>query len=249
MYHELEQPGKPMLLADPGYVRYVVSQKTFALQMHRLQELGFTGMSVGDALSNTAVDGAVAVSFDDGCETDLTVAAPILREAGIGATFYVSSALIGQPGYLSAAQLSSLAALGFKIGCHGASHRFLTDITDRDLAAETAGAKDALEGLLGRPVEHFSCPGGRWDARVLQAVRGAGFRSMATSEPGAMRATTGVIRRNAVLRHTTDAEFARLCRGRRTLAEWLRQKSLKGAKRILGTTAYERTRELLLRGR
>ena len=238
-----------MRLADPGYVRYVVSQVTFARQMQRLQELGFMGMSVGDALSNTAVDAAVAVSFDDGCESDLTVAAPILREAGIGATFYVSSALIGQPGYLSAAQLSSLAALGFEIGCHGASHRFLTEITDRDLAVETAGAKETLEELLGQPIKHFSCPGGRWDDRVLRAVLDAGFRSMATSEPGEMRTRTGILRRNAVLRHTTEAEFARLCQGRRTLAEWLRQKSLKGAKRLLGTATYEGARAFLLRGR
>ena len=248
MYHELERPGIPMRLPDPGYVRYVVSQDRFAAQMRRLREWGFDGMSVGDAFSGTSMRKPIVVSFDDGCESDLTVAAPILRAEGIGATFYVSSALLGQPGYLSASQLASLAALGFEIGCHGATHRFLTELTDRELVDETLGAKQVLEALIGQPIEHFSCPGGRWDERVRRAVRSAGFRSMATSDAGMMRTDEGILRRNAVLRHTTEAGFAMLCSGRRSVSARFREASLKGAKRVLGTAAYERARGFFLRG-
>jgi peptidoglycan/xylan/chitin deacetylase (PgdA/CDA1 family) len=249
MYHELEQPGTPMRLPDPGYVRYVVSRDRFATQMRRLREWGFDGVSVGDALSGKSMRKPIVVSFDDGCESDLVVAAPILRQEGIGATFYVSSALIGQAGYLSSSQLVSLAALGFEIGCHGATHRYLTELTDRDLVDETLGAKEVLEGLVGQPIEHFSCPGGRWDERVRRAVRSAGFRSMATSDAGMMRTDEEILRRNAVLRHTTDAEFGMLCSGRRSVSTRFREASLKGAKRVLGTATYERARDLFLRGK
>jgi peptidoglycan/xylan/chitin deacetylase (PgdA/CDA1 family) len=248
MYHELERSGKPMRLTDPGYVRYVVSEAHFASQMRQLRGLGYRGASVGDVLAARSGRMALAITFDDGCESDLTVAAPILREQGIGATFYVSAALLDQPGYLSVSQVRSLHVLGFEIGCHGATHRYLTDISDHDLADETAGAKRVLEELLGQPIVHFSCPGGRWDNRVLLAVMRAGFQSLATSEAGEMRASERILRRNAVLRHTTEAEFVLLCQGRQTASARLRQASLKGAKCILGTVAYERARNFFLRG-
>jgi peptidoglycan/xylan/chitin deacetylase (PgdA/CDA1 family) len=42
------------------------------------------------------------VSFDDGNASDLRIALPALRERGIGATFFVVAARLGEPDYLSA---------------------------------------------------------------------------------------------------------------------------------------------------
>src|SRR5262249_26074061 len=141
-------------------------------QLARLRAGGFRGLSVGEALAGGAGEGPeVVLTFDDGCETDLVTAAPLLEEAGFRATFYVVTGFVGRPGYLGAAQLCELAGRGFEVGCHSQTHAYLPDLDEAGLDEEVAGAKGRLEQLLGRRVEHFSCPGGRWSRRVAAAAR------------------------------------------------------------------------------
>jgi peptidoglycan/xylan/chitin deacetylase (PgdA/CDA1 family) len=49
-------------------------------------------------------------------------------------------------------------------------------------AAQIRGGKDALEQLLGQPVEGFCYPGGKFDRRIQDSVREAGFRYARTVE-------------------------------------------------------------------
>jgi hypothetical protein len=80
MYHELELPGRRLCQSEPGYVRYILSETSFRTQMDWLRRNGWQGLSVSEAL--TFPDGkSVAFTFDDGSETDLIVAAPILKES------------------------------------------------------------------------------------------------------------------------------------------------------------------------
>ncbi len=181
MYHELETPGRVLRQAEPGYVRYIVRASDFRAQMELLRNEGWKGLSVGDAVASFA-DKTVAITFDDGCETDLLSAAPILREFDFGATFYITSGWSGQPGYLAHSQIRELSSLGFEIGCHSMSHLYLTDLDDAGLRREIVDAKLFLEKVISRPVEHFSCPGGRFDRRVANVARDAGYRTVATSE-------------------------------------------------------------------
>ena len=250
MYHELENPGRPVRQNEPGYVRYVVAANEFRAQMEMLKSEGWKGLGVGDAIASFA-DKTVAITFDDGCETDLLFAAPILRELGFGATFYITSGWSGQPGYLSHAQLRELSSLGFEIGCHSMSHLYLTELDVAGLHREISDSKLQLEEVIGKPVEHFSCPGGRFDARVARVACEAGYLSVATSEIHANTPMTDhfALGRFAIMRHTTLPEFRRLCRGS---GLWQRQVgvSLRSAVRnVLGNSAYDRLRGAILRKR
>ena len=100
MYHELELPARRLCQSEPGYVRYILSQESFRSQMKWLAENGWRGLSVGEALGYPSGN-SVAITFDDGCETDLISAAPILKENGLNATFYVTAGFVGNPGYMS----------------------------------------------------------------------------------------------------------------------------------------------------
>src|SRR5437660_8464983 len=104
MYHELELPGRPLRETESGYVRYVLSESDFRAQVLWLREDGWQGMSVSQALDSPQ-DRAVAITFDDGTETDLIAAGPVLKEAGFQATFYVTVGFLGKRGYMSASQL------------------------------------------------------------------------------------------------------------------------------------------------
>jgi peptidoglycan/xylan/chitin deacetylase (PgdA/CDA1 family) len=248
MYHELEIPGRLLCQAEPGYVRYILTAANFRKQMQSLKDANLRGVSVSEALTFPAKP-SVAITFDDGCETDLLAAAPILKESGFGATFYVTSGVVGTRGYLSAPQLRELYGLGFEIGCHSMTHPYLPDLDDVRLHEEIVGAKKQLEQMLGRPVEHFSCPGGRYDQRVKDVAREAGYRTVATSRIHANSKSTDpfALGRVAVMRDTKPRIFLALCDGNRLWQLAIRDRLRHGAKRVLGNSFYDRLRATALR--
>jgi peptidoglycan/xylan/chitin deacetylase (PgdA/CDA1 family) len=242
MYHEVGE--------DAGCEhRYVVSPSAFAEQLAHLRKNGYEVADVGRALAHAnPVRRRVVLTFDDGAASDRLVAAPLLLEQGFGATFYVVPNFLGRPGFMTEAQVVELAQMGFEIGSHSMNHRYLTDLDDADLHEEVAGSKARLEEILGAPIAHFACPGGRVSGRVEQAVKEAGYRSLATSHVGRNGARTDPFRltRVAMYRHTSLPHFARLCRGQGLLARQLPETLLGAAKTLLGNSAFDRARSLVL---
>lgn len=248
MYHELELPGRPMCQDEPGYSRYVLGAFEFRAQMEYLRNNGWDGLSVGQALAYPEKH-SLGITFDDGCETDLIVAAPILREFAFGATFFITSGRLGSPGFLSHIQLRELSRLGFEIGCHSRTHPYLTELDENGLKKEMWEAKSEIEQITGKAVEHFSCPGGRYNPRVVEMARQAGYVSMCTSRTEANTINTDrfALGRVAILRDLSLPRFAAICDGtslrRMRTQNMLRQ----AAKRVLGNAAYDRVRARVLR--
>lgn len=247
MYHELELPGRTLVQSEPGYVRYILKLGTFRGQMEWLKNSGFRGLSVNDALRYPPEPG-VCITFDDGCETDLLAAAPILREFGFNATFYLTAGFLGTPGYLRADQVRELDALGFEIGCHSMTHPYLSDLSDTELKREIVDAKLQIEQIVGHPIEHFSCPGGRFDHRTLETARRAGFRTVANSRFHANSAATNLYRlgRVAVLRELPLEGFGAACHGRGLWKKQLQDRTRHGVRRVLGNRLYDHLRTTLL---
>ena len=139
MYHEIELPNRKFCQSEPGYVRYVIAIDEFRAQMSAIRESGLCGVSLSEALSFSSP--AVALTIDDGCETDLLAIAPVLKQFGYTATFYITAGLLGKPGYMSTSQLRELSALDFEIGSHSMTHPYLSDLDDSSLHRETADSK------------------------------------------------------------------------------------------------------------
>jgi peptidoglycan/xylan/chitin deacetylase (PgdA/CDA1 family) len=247
MYHELELPGRALCQSEPGYVRYILSESSFRSQMDWLRRNEWKGLSVSQAL-NFPAGKSVAITFDDGCETDLTVAAPILRESGYDATFYVTAGFLDKPGYMSGAQVRQLSASGFEIGCHSMSHAYLNDLDEAGLRHELLDARVKLEDVIGTKVEHFSCPGGRYNQRTLDAAKQAGYRSLATSRTHSNFPSTNAfsLGRVAMMRDTSESAFSRICAGTGLWKMRLRESGRVGARKLVGNRLYDRFRALLL---
>lgn len=248
MYHELELPGRPSCQSEPGYVRYILSQDVFRSQMNWLIQKGWRGLSVGEALRNPPGK-SVAITFDDGTETDLIAAAPLLKEKGLNATFYVTAGFVGNAGYVASAQVRELHSLGFEVGSHSMTHAYLDDLHDQALRREIFDSKKMLEDMTGAKIEHFSCPGGRYNDRARDLVREAGYQSMATSRTHMNFPATNPysLGRVPILRETNINTFGRICSGEALWRMRLGENLRGAAKRIMGNTAYDRFRKRLLR--
>jgi len=247
MYHELEVAGRKLCQSEPGYVRYIVPLETFRRQMAWIKESGRRGLNVGEAVRYPAEPG-VCITFDDGCETDLIAAAPVLREFGFNATFYLTAGFLGTPGYLNITQVRDLDVQGFQIGCHSMTHPYLSDLPEPELKREVADAKLQIEAIVGHRIEHFSCPGGRYDRRTLQMARHAGFATVANSQfqENSSRTSPYELGRVAMLRDLTLEEFAATCHGRGLWQKRLQHQARRSAQRLLGNRAYDHLRAVLL---
>jgi peptidoglycan/xylan/chitin deacetylase (PgdA/CDA1 family) len=245
MYHEIERAGRALVASEPGYVRYCITEADFRAQLAHLTTQGYRGASVTEALTSTdQSERLIALTFDDGSETDCLIAAPLLKEAAFNATFYVIAGRVNQSGYLNEQQLRQLSDAGFEIGCHSMTHAYLDGLNNASLRVEIAEAKTRLEQVTGKRVAHFSCPGGRWNRHVARVAREAGYESVATSRIGVNSNATDPMKlaRVAVMRDVTIAEFDRLCRAEGFTARRARAGILNAAKTILGNAIYERVR-------
>lgn len=138
-------------------------------------------------LDHTAFKGdslGIALTFDDGYQDNLSVAAPLLVELGIPFTVFVCTGAVAErkAGFLSPEDVRELASLpGAKIGSHTISHPRLTECDDHQLSEELVGSKLYLEDLLGNEVDLLSYPHGAVNGRVRSAAEKAGYRIGASS--------------------------------------------------------------------
>lgn len=92
--------------------------------------------------------------------------------------------------YLRAADLESVAALGAEVGSHGRTHARLTALANDALAAELAGSRSELEGVVGVPVATLAYPYGDRSSvgpRVFHAAAEAGYEVAFTGLTAAVR--------------------------------------------------------------
>jgi peptidoglycan/xylan/chitin deacetylase (PgdA/CDA1 family) len=248
MYHELGIPGRETCHAEPGYLRYVVPASAFQQQMEKLASEGWRGQNVTESI-DSFTEKTVCITFDDGAETDLISAAPLLSKLGFRATSYITVEYLGKPGYMSHLQVRELHASGFEIGCHSLTHPYLTDIDDDRLHQETEVAKDKLEQIAGVRVDHFSCPGGRWDARVTHAVKQAGYQTMATSRTGINFSSTDsfALTRVAILNGMSSEDVFRISQGKGLAGTRMKERARDAVKRVFGNTVYDSLRGLIVR--
>lgn len=124
------------------------------------------------------------ITVDDGGLSYYTLLADRLEALGWRGHCFVSTGMIDQPGFLTAAQIRELDARGHVIGSHSVSHppRFSACGIDQ-MQREWAQSRAVLEDLLGHEVCVGSVPGGYYSRTVARTAREAGLQALFTSEP------------------------------------------------------------------
>jgi peptidoglycan/xylan/chitin deacetylase (PgdA/CDA1 family) len=241
IYHRLSD--RPL---DPEEGDYVLPPSLFEAQMRELAAGRRPVVALASLAEGRYDDGSVALTFDDGCETDATVAGPLLVSLGLPAAFFVNPALVGTEGRASWDELRQLATQGFAIGSHGLDHTLLDALAPAELERQVAGSKREIEERLGRPVDALSLPGGTGGERARQLARAAGYRLVLGSRPGALRGgAADVVLPRIALRRSHGLEGFRSAVDRRpffVLGLQVRYALTLAGRRLLGTRGYARLR-------
>jgi peptidoglycan/xylan/chitin deacetylase (PgdA/CDA1 family) len=164
----------------------------------------------GSPASASRRPGSVALSFDDGRDSDYEVAFPLLLEERVTADFFVNTANIGTPGFLSWRQITEMQRAGMSFQSHGHEHVDLSRLRNHELRSQIRESKQRLEDGAGTAVEFLAVPYGLFDRRVLDAVHEQGFNAVCTSKAWPARPHAQMMGRVAIYRHTRPAEFRRI---------------------------------------
>lgn len=249
MYHATPQGGAECCGADRWYS---VAKSTFETQVRHLRNIGFELSSLRDVDRNqTGRNGAqVLLTFDDGHITNYTDAFPVLLAAGGKADFFVNSETVGSAHHVTWQNLKEMSCAGMSIQSHGHTHRYLSDLSIKEIEKELLVSKEIIEERLGKEVQYIAPPGGRYDARVVTAAKRIGYKGIATSEPGYAGFSGGsfIIPRIAVTRISRLSDIECFAKQKRLTIASLRCKYLiKGVPKILlGNKFYEKLRTALL---
>jgi peptidoglycan/xylan/chitin deacetylase (PgdA/CDA1 family) len=124
-------------------------------------------------------DKLVVLTFDDASKSHFTVARPVLKKYGFGATFFVTEGFdfpTNKKDYMSWPEIVQLHKDGFEIGNHTRDHLAVTEKTVRELAAQ-------VRALNARCREHgipeptsFAYPGNALHRDALSILKALGIR-------------------------------------------------------------------------
>jgi peptidoglycan/xylan/chitin deacetylase (PgdA/CDA1 family) len=187
MYHVVSAPPTtahyPDLYVRPG---------DFAAQMAWLAKRGYHAVTLRRAYDSwtkgtTLPPHPIVISFDDGYLSQYTHAFPVLEAHRWPGDLNLEVNFLQPAGGLRPWRIRKLIAAGWEIDAHTLTHPDLTTLDDARLWKEVDGSRVALRRTFHIPVDFFCYPAGRYNARVIAAVKLAGFLGATTTNYGIAR--------------------------------------------------------------
>jgi peptidoglycan/xylan/chitin deacetylase (PgdA/CDA1 family) len=184
MYHVIGtlRPGTP-------FPELWVTATDFRAQMHALADNGYHGVTLQQAWDAWHHGGRlpskpVVVSFDDGYSGQYSDAMPVLRELHWPAVLNLK---LGNLRDLHAYRVRQMIGNGWEIDSHTINHPDLPGIDDSHLRYELEASRARLKKEFGVAANFFCYPAGRYDDRVVAAVKSAGYLAATTTDYGFAR--------------------------------------------------------------
>jgi peptidoglycan/xylan/chitin deacetylase (PgdA/CDA1 family) len=194
------RPGKFVALE---YHSVKISQiKEFTSQMDDIGRLGTAVSADFDSISNDTTH-RIAVTFDDGFQSAVDNALPIMRERGIPATIFVTTGSLGRrptwitdskhPNFselvISRHELEKLHPNLVCVGSHSVSHLNLALLDPNEVSAELQQSRKDLEEILGVEVNLLSFPYGGVNKDVLDMAKEASYKRVFMNVPVSIKSS------------------------------------------------------------
>ncbi|UWQ16057.1 polysaccharide deacetylase family protein (plasmid) [Aliiroseovarius sp. M344] len=175
------------------------------------------------------------ITFDDGNRSDISIALPALLDRGLTARFFVLTGRLDQPGSLGSQDLRKLIDAGMKIGSHGIDHVAWPSLSDAELNKELVASRTQLETICGQPITEAGIPFGRYDRRVIAALKSAGYQTIWTSDGGHMGSDGFIKARTSLRGNMSASELSDALNAVMPLAKKLRRSIGMARKRLFRT--------------
>ncbi|MGL5032410.1 MAG: polysaccharide deacetylase family protein [Microcystaceae cyanobacterium] len=167
-------------------VSWDVTPEELEAHFQRIQSLGMTPITADQLLAHLRTgiplpNKPVLISFDDGYGGHYQYVLPLLKKYNYPALFsiYITK-MDGKTARTSVTwdQLKEMAASPLvTIAAHSVTHpKDLRPLTDDQLNQELIQSKQILQKQLGIPINYFTYPEGKYDARVKQWAIAAGYK-------------------------------------------------------------------------
>jgi peptidoglycan/xylan/chitin deacetylase (PgdA/CDA1 family) len=184
MYHVVADPP-----ADAPYPGLYVDSADFAAEVRWLARHGYHAVTLDQVYAywrhgQPLPRRPIVFTFDDGYRSVYVNAFPVLRRHGWPAVLDLLVANESKSWGISAGRVRSLMAAGWEIDSHTLTHLDLTTLSAATLRREVAGSRRILRRQFGAPVNFFCYPAGRYDTRVIAAVRRAGYEGATSVRSG-----------------------------------------------------------------
>jgi peptidoglycan/xylan/chitin deacetylase (PgdA/CDA1 family) len=137
----------------------------------------------------------ISFAWDDGAIEDLKLMDLSLKYKIPGMFFM--PATNAERKVLSEENIKRINNNGFKIGAHTYSHKYLSKLPLNEAQVEIVSGKDYLEQLLGKEVNHFCFPGGKYNSELINMTRRY-FSSARTADTGALLGKDSFLIRPAI---------------------------------------------------
>lgn len=186
MYHSITEE------VQPGN-RLQVSKETFRRQMHFLKKHNYKVIPLerlADLIKEKKriPNKTVIITFDDGYKNNYLYAFPILKKYNLYATIFLIVNEIDRlkQDRLSWEEIKQMQDSGLiSFGSHTLDHPFLTELSsEEELRRQIFDSKRILEERLAKPVYAFAYPAGRFNGKVKNLVKEAGYKLAVTTNPG-----------------------------------------------------------------
>ena len=109
-------------------------------------------------------------TFDDGSDTDYSVAFPMMKNYGIKGTSYITTSLTDTDTWLNKNQILEMHNEGWDIQCHSHTHPSMENLTQQQIMSEMETVNSIFTEMgLPTPIHH-ALPGGGSNDLVVDTV-------------------------------------------------------------------------------
>lgn len=171
--------------------RLQVSVKDFERQMHFLKSHRYNVLTLEHLASlikekRKIPPKTLAITLDDGYKDNYIYAFPVLKKYNIPATIFIIINEVGRPDRLSWDEIKTMRDSGIiTFGSHCLDPEPLVNIkSEEDLKRQIFESKEILEERLGREINAFSYPEGRFNDKIKELVKEAGYKFAVVTSPG-----------------------------------------------------------------
>lgn len=169
---------------DSAYTRgnLVIPPRALAAQLDAIAAAGYTTITPDTywrhLQTGTGLPAKpVMLTFDDGKDNQALAGLPLLAERKMTATFFVMTVVIGNPGWMTKADVRRVADAGMTIGSHTWDHHMVTTYTGDDWKTQFDKPRATLRALSGQDVLDLAYPYGAWNAAAFTPLKAAGYRA------------------------------------------------------------------------